>query len=114
MGIVPAGTKGTGVVAGRTRELDDTRRLEQGMVAVRWFGVAFGLFQVWQSANVSPKPPPDVTARGYVLALTLFVGNIIITTLVPRARRESQLAAIGFAAFCLDTVVVLGFIWDYS
>src|SRR5438309_4169047 len=40
------------VVAARSLDLEQARRLEKGLVAVRWFGVAFALFQVSQDNAV--------------------------------------------------------------
>jgi len=84
------------------------------MISVRWFGVAFGLFQVWQSRGATPEPPGAVTARGFVLAVTLLIGNVVVLVFTARAREVSRLRTIGLGAFCLDIAVCTGFIWDYS
>ena len=100
------------MVAARNLDLDQARRLERAMANVRWFGVAFGLFQVWQSSG--PKPPPAVSSRAYAVVGVLFAGNVVISALTRRATRREQLRAIGYAAFALDMAVCLGLIWDYS
>ena len=94
--------------------MDQARRLERGLATVRWFGVAFGLFQVWQSTSVAPEPPGIVTARGYVLSAALFAGNVAVVAMTRRADNAHRLRTIGIGAFCLDIAVVLGFIWNYS
>jgi signal transduction histidine kinase len=100
------------MVAARNRDLEQAKRLERAMAVVRWFGVAFGLFQVWQPSG--PKPPHAVTAHAYAIIAVLFLGNVAITVLTGRARRLESLRAIGYAAFALDLGVCLGLIWNYS
>ena len=102
------------MVAARSLDLEQARRLERAMISVRWFGVAFGLFQVWQSRGATPEPPGAVTARGFVLAVTLLIGNVVVLVFTARAREVSRLRTIGLGAFCLDIAVCTGFIWDYS
>src|SRR5438045_724216 len=100
------------MVAARNLDLDQARRLERGMAYVRWFGVAFGLFQVAQPSG--PIPPEAVSQRGYLVILALFLGNLAVTVLAGRATRVEQIRRIGLGAFALDIVVCTGLIWDYS
>jgi signal transduction histidine kinase len=90
------------------------RRLELGLARIRWFGVAFGLFQTWQVA-MSPQAQP-----AYVVPVTLALlgvlagGNLAIVSLASRAAIPRALRAIGLAAFVLDAAVVVGVAWIYS
>jgi signal transduction histidine kinase len=98
----------------RTNELDQSRRLERGLIAVRWFGVMFAALQVWQSANLEPGPPRHATPLGWGLVALLLVGNVIVTMRTRRATRADQMRRIGLSAFALDIAVTTGFIWNYS
>jgi signal transduction histidine kinase len=97
---------GNGVVA--------LRRLELGLVRIRWFALAFGLFQTWQVA-ISPQPQP-----GYVVPATLALlgvlaaGNLAIGRLASRTTSPRALQRIGLGAFGLDAAVVVGVAWMYS
>jgi signal transduction histidine kinase len=90
------------------------RRLELGLARIRWFGVAFGLFQTWQVA-MSPQAQP-----AYVVPVTLALlgvlagGNLAIVPLASRASTPRALRAIGLTAFVLDAAVVVGVAWIYS
>ncbi|HEV8571800.1 MAG TPA: ATP-binding protein [Actinomycetota bacterium] len=90
------------------------RRLELGLARIRWFAVAFGLFQTWQVA-ISPQAQPS-----YVIPLTLAllgvlaVGNLVITRLASRTTASRTLRLIGFGAFGLDVAVVVAVSWIYS
>jgi signal transduction histidine kinase len=90
------------------------RRLELGLARIRWFAVAFGLFQTWQVA-LSPQRQP-----GYVVPLTLALlavlaaGNLVITRLARRTATSRSLQRAGLGAFVLDAAVVVGVSWIYS
>jgi signal transduction histidine kinase len=94
--------------------LEGLRRLELGLARIRWFAVAFGLFQTWQVA-ISPQAQP-----GYVVPLTLALlavlaaGNLVISRLAPRTTESRPLRRIGLGAFVLDAAVVVGVAWIYS
>src|SRR5436309_3239753 len=102
------------MVAARNLDLDQVRRLERGLAAVRWFGVAFAFFQVWQSVNAHPTPPEASLPRGYAIAAALALGNFVISLLLRRCRTIEQARRIGLAAFALDIAVIVGMIWNYS
>ena len=90
------------------------RRLELGLVRIRWFAVAFGLFQTWQVA-ISPQPQP-----GYVVPATLALlavlgaGNLVIGRLASRTGSPGAFRRIGLSAFLPDAAVVVGVAWIYS
>lgn len=89
-------------------------RLERALVAIRWFGVGFGLFQVWQTANQPPMPPGYVIPSAYGLVGSLAAANLAILLLVRRPQPQGRLARIGLFAFALDALVLFGFAWIYS
>src|SRR5947208_54110 len=105
---------GEPMVAARNLDLDQVRRLERGLAAVRWFGVAFAFFQVWQSVNAHPTPPEASLPRGYAIAAALALGNLVISLLLRRCRTIEHVRRIGLAAFALDIAVIVGMIWNYS
>lgn len=90
------------------------RKLELALARVRWFAVAFGLFQTWQVA-ISPQPHP-----GYVVPLTLALlavlagGNVAIGWLARPTSTSRALKKTGLGAFILDAAVVVGVSWIYS
>ncbi|HEX9891203.1 MAG TPA: HAMP domain-containing sensor histidine kinase [Actinomycetota bacterium] len=96
------------------RQAGKLLRLEMSLVNIRWFGVAFGLFQVWQGASVPPVPPPSVLAAAYGLVALLAVGNAAVWMAIRRPPTQTRLRWIGVAAFALDIVVVAGNSWIYS
>lgn len=90
------------------------RRLELGLVRIRWFAVAFGLFQTWQVVTDSEKEPGYVAPVTLVLLAVLTAGNLLIARLASRTSTSRTLRRIGLAAFALDAVVVTGVAWLYS
>jgi signal transduction histidine kinase len=87
------------------------RELERGLVRVRWFAVAFGLFQVWQLSSTEPIPPGYVVWISYVSIAALGVGNLFISHAARRAPDDALLRRIGLLAFALDTAVIFTNIW---
>src|SRR5439155_3471728 len=106
--------KKDGVVAARSLDLEQARRLEKGLVAVRWFAVAFALFQVSQDNAIRPVPPPATQPRGFVLVVVLALGNLVIWQLTRQARDLGRMRHVGYAAFALDMAVCVGMVWNYS
>lgn len=88
-----------------------TRELERGLVRVRWFAVAFGLFQVWQLSSYEPLPPHHVVWISYVSIAALAVGNLFISRAARRAHDQSRLRRIGVLAFALDIAVIFTNVW---
>ena len=90
------------------------RRLELGLARIRWFAIAFGLFQTWQVA-MSPQPQPGYVVPGTLALLALLAaGNVAIVRLAPRTIDPRRLRRIGLGAFILDAAVVVGVAWIYS
>jgi signal transduction histidine kinase len=90
------------------------RRLELGLAQIRWFGVAFGLFQTWQVAINPPEPPGYVVPATLVAMGALAVGNPIVIRLATHAGAARSLRLIGMGAFALDAAVILAVSWIYS
>ena len=96
-----------GDVAGR--EIARLRGIERKLVWIRWFGVVFGVFQIWQLAG--PQTPDYVVPISYQTIIVLAIGNLIIGTLSGRANAIPALKRIGYAAFALDIALVFANIW---
>ena len=97
------------------RELDEPRRLERGLVVVRWFAVVLSLYLVSQT---NAGPPPHATklilSLAYALVGGLAVGNLAIWLATRRARTPEGLRRVGLVAFGLDAAVILAFTWAFS
>jgi signal transduction histidine kinase len=92
------------------RDLAQARRLERGLMALRWLVVVFGGVQaalVVHDGSSSDYALP--LALGLVAALA--VGNTLMSILVDRATTPGELRRFGLWAFSLDIVVVLGLVW---
>src|SRR5437899_570083 len=87
-------------------EASEQRVLERGLVRVRWFAVAFGLFQVWQLSSTHPTPPRYVVPWSYASIAALALGNAIISRMSSRATDPAVMRRIGIAAYALDTAVI--------
>jgi signal transduction histidine kinase len=94
----------------RGRDLAQARRLERGLIALRWLVVVFGGVQA--ALVVRDGTPSEYSlplALGLVTALA--VGNTLMSVLVDRATTPEELRRFGLWAFALDIVVVLGLVW---
>ena len=103
------------MIAGTTEDLGRARRLEQGMVLVRWFGVALGVFLVSQS-NATPPPHASrlVLALAYAMMGLLALGNVAVSMATTRTTSVNAMRWIGIGAFALDSFVLLGMSWLYT
>jgi signal transduction histidine kinase len=89
----------------------ELRRLEQGLIQIRWLGVLFGVV----GNLVQPSWPNDatqITAWGLVAALA--VGNLIIWGAVGRAGSDRRLARLGMAAFAFDAAIISTLVWIFA
>jgi signal transduction histidine kinase len=92
------------------RDLAQARRLERGLIALRWLVVVFGGVQAALVVrDGSPSEYSLPLALGLVTALA--VGNTLMSVLVDRAATPGELRRFGVWAFGLDIVVVLGLVW---
>lgn len=84
--------------------------VERTLIRIRWFGVAFGLFQTWQAIGSAGLPGNFVSASFATMGLLAF-GNLVVGALTRRASEPSSLRRIGHGAFALDVVVVFANVW---
>ncbi len=98
----------------RKRDLGQARRLELGLIGLRWFVVGFGVLQSVVTLRLRPDAPNYVAPVGFVLVAVLAIGNVVITALIERADLAEELVPIGLCAFVLDTVVTIGLVWTYT
>jgi signal transduction histidine kinase len=92
-------------------QLDEARRLEAQLVALRWVVAAFGAAQVW---FVLRDKGPDAPALpiGSALVAGLVVGNLLVARSVAAPTASSRrLRLVGWLAFALDAAVVFGLVW---
>ncbi len=98
-----------------SRDLDQARRLERGLIRVRWFGVFLGVYLVSQTNTGFPPFASGVTLGfAYTLISLLALGNVVITMVVRRVTSLESLKRLGLAAFLFDAVIVFGIAWAYS
>lgn len=97
------------------RELDQARRLERGLVVVRWFAVVLALYLVSQN-NAGPLPHATdlILGLAYALVAGLAVGNLAIWLATRRARTPAGIRRVGMVAFGLDAAVIMAFTWAFS
>jgi signal transduction histidine kinase len=101
--------------AGASRELDRTRRLERGLIRVRWFAVILGFYLVYKS-NSGPPPyaSQNVLLLGYLTISALAIGNLSIWIQVNRMKSLESLVRLGWGAFLMDALVIFALAWTYS
>lgn len=98
----------------RSRDLGQARRLEVGLIGLRWFVVGFGVLETIVTLQVRPDAPGYVAPVGLVLVAILAIGNVFVSTVTERAERVEQIKRIGLFAFALDIAVIIGLIWTYA
>ena len=92
------------------RDLEQAKRLELGLVKVRWLLIAYGLVQTMVE-RVDHNAPSYAFELGLVLTLGMLLSNLFFTQFVAQARRLSDVRWVGAVAFLLDTVVILEWVW---
>ena len=92
------------------RDLEQAKRLELGLVKVRWLLIAYALVQTMVE-RVDPNAPSYAFELGLVLTLGMLLSNLFFTQFVNQARRLSDVRWVGAVAFMLDTVVILEWVW---
>jgi signal transduction histidine kinase len=103
------------MIARRVRDIEQSRRLERGLIRVRWFGVVLGLYLNTQTnSGQAPLASTRVVILSQVLMGILAVGNLLVWLATRRARTARALGRIGLAAFSLDTAVILSLAWVFS
>jgi signal transduction histidine kinase len=106
--VTEAGTRSS-------RDLDQARRLEHGLIKVRSFGAILGLYLVSQT-NTGPRPWASnlVLGLAYAMMGALAAGNAVIWLATRRANTLERLQKIGLAAFAFDAVVLFALGWAFS
>jgi signal transduction histidine kinase len=101
--------------AGASRELDRARRLERGLIRVRWFAVILGVYLVYQSnSGLPPYASRTVLLLGYTIISVLAIGNLLVWIGVGRSKTLLSLQRLGWGAFLMDAVVIFALAWTYS
>ncbi len=98
----------------RSRDLGQVRRLEVGLIGLRWFVVGFGVLQTIVTLQVRTDAPGYVAPIGLVLVAALAIGNVFVSTVTERAERAEQIKRVGAFAFAMDVAILTGLIWTYS
>ncbi len=106
------------MIGSRAGSFEQARRLERGLILVRWFGVVLGVYLISQTNTGDPVFFPRASHLrldiGYGIMAALAVANIVIWRVVSRADSMETLARVGAAGFAVDAAVVLGLTWLYS
>jgi signal transduction histidine kinase len=94
------------------RSIEDERRLERLLIAVRWLVAAFGAVQVGFVVRDSGGANRDfILPLGAALVIGLVIGNLLLTRALKTAVELRRLRTLGVVAFGLDAAAVLGLIW---
>src|SRR5437764_12518017 len=97
----------------RQLDLEHSRRLEVGFVALRWFVVAFGVVQTLVTVRADTRSPGYVAPVAFVLIGALALGNVMITLATEAATTRRRIRLVGLAAFTLDIAVVTALVWTF-
>ncbi|HEY7875304.1 MAG TPA: ATP-binding protein [Actinomycetota bacterium] len=91
--------------------LRDLRRLERGMIYVRWFGVAFAATGV----AIQPSYPNTATrTAAWVITGALAAGNLAIWGAIARITTDRDWSRLGIAAFVFDIAIVMAMVSLYA
>jgi signal transduction histidine kinase len=97
------------------KELEQARRLERGLIRVRWFAVALGFYLVANSnTGFPPYASHTVLVLAYTIMSTLALGNVAITIATRRTQTLEGFRRLGLAAFVFDAMTIFATAWVYS
>ncbi len=97
------------------KEIEQARRLERGLIRVRWFAVALGFYLVTQTnTGFPPYASRTVLALAYTIMATLALCNVAITVLTRRTQTLEGFRRLGLAVFVIDAMAVFAMAWVYS
>jgi signal transduction histidine kinase len=97
-----------------SEDLLPAKRLEVGLIGLRWLAVGFGVLQTLAVAR-SPGARPDYTVPiGFALVAILAVSNVVVSILTERTDGAGSVRLVGAVAFAIDIVVITGLVWTYS
>src|SRR6266571_5196599 len=93
-------------------ELEQARRLERGLAAVRWVGILLGVYLISQT-NAGPPPfgGAGVVYAGQALMAGLALWNVAVLVLSNRLGSVAAMRRLGLVTFAVDAAVVLGIAW---
>jgi signal transduction histidine kinase len=93
-------------------EVGRSRRLERGLVTVRWVGVALGIYLISQT-NAGPAPfgGRSVVVGGFALMAVLAAWNTVVMLAIGRLTSLRGMRRLGLATFAVDAGVVFGIAW---
>jgi signal transduction histidine kinase len=112
--IVPRRLREGAVTGRRAADLLQAKRLEVGLIGLRWFVVGFGVLETVVTLRTRTDTPDYVVPLGFVLVAALAIGNVVISALTERASNAEQMRPIGASAFVLDIAIVSGLVWTYA
>ncbi len=95
-------------------ELGRAKRLEVGLIGLRWFVAGFGILVTAASVGSTSARPGYALPLGFVLVACLALGNVLVSSLTERATGLRRLRLVGLSAFVLDLVVITGLVWTYA
>ena len=86
----------------------ELRRIEQGLIKIRWFGVLFGVVSIL----VTPTWPDDLNrALTWLLVAALAIGNLFIWGAMGRLRTDHSISRLGLGVFIFDAAVIISLVW---
>jgi signal transduction histidine kinase len=86
----------------------ELRRVEQGLIKIRWFGVLFGIVAI----ALTPEWPDDATRiLTTALVAALAAGNLVIWGAMGRLASDRSIVRLGLAAFAFDAVIIMSLVW---
>ncbi|HEX9235423.1 MAG TPA: histidine kinase dimerization/phospho-acceptor domain-containing protein, partial [Actinomycetota bacterium] len=93
-------------------ELEQARRLERGLAAVRWVGILLGVYLISQT-NAGPPPfgGAGVVYAGQALMAGLALWNVAVLVLSNRLGSVAAMRRLGLVTFAVDAAVVFGIAW---
>src|SRR5512132_1781995 len=97
-----------------SEELMPAKRLEVGVIGLRWLAVGFGVLESLTVARTPGSTPDYTVPLGFGLVAILAIANLAISVLTERADRPSAVRRIGAAAFAIDIAVITGLVWTYT
>jgi signal transduction histidine kinase len=93
-------------------ELEQAKRLERGLVIVRWVGIVLGVYLISQTNTGSPPYGGwRVVLLGEALMVVLAAWNVAVWLLTERLGSVTAMRRLGLACFAVDTAVVFGIAW---
>src|SRR5688572_1800544 len=90
-------------------ELEQAKRLERGLVIVRWVGIVLGVYLISQTnTGTPPYGGSVVVVLGQGLMALLAAWNVAVWLLTERLASASAMRRLGLACFAVDAAVVFG------